>query len=235
MIEIKKEKMEENKSISFLYFLYKTSYHYEKNIIPVSEAIIQFILLHHMYDIIIEDEDVEEMIKKCMNFMITCEKSGYIVLENSKDLPFTNLRIQTENEEIMEIIHKFTESEEYIENINRSIQKKNSINRQYIQDLFHKFQKMNIDIQEEEEMIQDNPQEDGVPDEIIKIKSSDGSKTYLLNVSRWTCNCPSFQYSRYEEPTCKHVWKVYHERNPESIMHADHIGKRLEQSSMKEV
>lgn len=230
--------MEENKSISFLYFLYKISYHYENGIIPVSEAIIQFILLHHMYNIIIEDEDVEEMIKECMNFMIICEKSGYLFLENSKNLPFTNLRIQTENEEMTEIIQKFTASEEYIENINRSIQKKNSINRQSIQHVLNKFQKMNIDMQEEEdlqEMIQDNPQEDGIPDEIIKMKSSDGSKTYLVNVSRWTCNCPSFQYSRYEEPTCKHVWKVYHERNPESIMHADHIGKRLEQSSMKEV
>ncbi len=217
----KNNQMEENKSLSFLYFLYKMSYHYEKGIIPVSEAIIQFILLHHMYDIIIEDENVEEMIKECMKFMITCEKSGYLLLENSKDLPYTNARIQTENEEMMDIIHKFTESEEYIENINRSIQKKNSINRLYIQDLFQKFQKMNIDVQEEEdlqEMIQDNPQEDGVPDEIIKIKSSDGSKTYFVNVSRWTCSCPSFQYSRYEEPTCKHVWKVFEERKKTTVV-----------------
>jgi hypothetical protein len=217
--------MEENQSISFLYFLYKISYHYENGIIPVSEAIIQFILLHHMYNIIIEDENVEEMIKECMNFMINCEKSGYLFLENSKDLPFTNLRIQTENEEMTEIIQKFTASEEYIENINRSIQKKNSINRQSIQDVLNKFQKMNIDIEKDkkeeedlQEMMKEDEQEDGIPDEIIKMKSSDGSKTYLVNVSRWTCNCPSFQYSRYEEPTCKHVWKVYHERNPESIM-----------------
>lgn len=215
--------MEENTSLSFLYFLYKMSYHYEKGFVPVNEAISTYILSQNLHDILFQNGEVERLIKKCMNLMITYRNSGYLSMKNSKNLPFTEMRIESENEEMMEWIEKFEESEEYVENISKSIQKKNSINRQYIYDVFKQFHQMSLDMEKEEKeeetelqeaMEDDNQAEE---DEIIQIKSSDGSTTYQVNVSRWTCSCPSFQYSRYEEPTCKHVWKVFEERKKTAL------------------
>ena len=59
---------------------------------------------------------------------------------------------------------------------------------------------------EDEEEEEDNSEED---DKYEIVMSSDGKKEYRVNMTRWTCTCPAFKFSRYEEPRCKHVYDVY--------------------------
>ncbi len=70
---------------------------------------------------------------------------------------------------------------------------------------------------DEEESIagkeEEDEEEEEEEDEYEKVKSSDGKTEYIVNMSRWTCNCPGFMYSRYDPPQCKHVYQVYIEKN----------------------
>jgi hypothetical protein len=71
----------------------------------------------------------------------------------------------------------------------------------------------NMEIEEKEGNEENEESSDEETDEYEIVKSSDKKKEYKVNVSRWTCNCPGFMYSRYNPPQCKHVYQVYIEKN----------------------
>lgn len=216
--------------LSFLYFLYKISKDGEKmielgDVIPIYiMTIMGNDILHH------QESSIESVVNKLIYLLKTYRDSGFISLQDSKKIPFTKMRIETYNEEMMELIEQFEKSETYVQEICKAVQKKNVINRQYIEEVFQQFQKMSMEMEQNDDqnmkevkeyVAEEEETESEEEDEIVKVKSSNGKEIYEVNVSRWTCSCPSFQYSRYQEPTCKHVWKVYHERNPESIMNTN--------------
>lgn len=215
--------------LSFLYFLYKISKDGEK-MIELSDVIPIYIMtimgndiLHH------QESSIESVVNKLIYLFKTYRDSGFIYIQDSKKLPFTKIRIESYNKEMMKLIEQFEKSESYVQDMCSTVQKKNVINRQYIEEVFQQFQKISMEIKEDsdddqntkevkEDVAEEEESDSEEEDEIVKVKSSNGKEVYEVNVSRWTCSCPGFQYSRFQEPTCKHIWKVYHERNPESIM-----------------
>ncbi len=79
------------------------------------------------------------------------------------------------------------------------------------QELIHK--KMQDDYEESEES--EESEED---DRIVEVTSSNGEDKYYVNIDRWTCSCPSYQFSLYAEPTCKHLYQVYDKiKNGENV------------------
>ncbi len=58
--------------------------------------------------------------------------------------------------------------------------------------------------------LEEDDADDDVDDEnrIVEVKSSNGVDLYYVDTHQWTCTCPSYLYSLYVPPKCKHIEQV---------------------------
>jgi hypothetical protein len=215
--------MQKGIEIAFLYFLYKQS-NDGKKMLATHECIQSFILtntaiLESMNDTL----SIENTVHQLIHLFKIYRDTGYISIQDSKKLPFTNIRIEYENEEMLEMIGIFDSSEENVEQMCKTVQKKGEIVQSRVKDILEQFQQMSMEIESEREEVkkglnekeeeEEISEEESDDDNCVMVVSSDGKSTYHVNVVNWTCTCPSFKYSLYVEPTCKHIWKVYQTRD----------------------
>ncbi len=174
------------------------------------------------------DMTVEEEIRNVEECLIKLTNKNWIIRENDEYMVNENNRGVKEILEKMESIEnelKGTFDIEWKEEevMSGGVLKEEKEYMKKIYDMIHQeFCQMKKEREEWErekssymymEEEEEEESSDEGEDEYEKIKSSDGSTEYVVNMSRWTCNCPGFKYSLYDPPQCKHVYQVYIQKN----------------------
>jgi hypothetical protein len=173
-------------------------------------------------DMTIEEEilNVEECLIKLTNknwiiqendeFMVNKKNRGVKeILEKMENIERElkeRLDIEWTEEEVMSGDGVLKEEKEYMKNMYDMIHQEFCLMKKEREKLDRQ-KRSYMEMEEEEES------SDEENDEYEKVKSSDGRKEYMVNMSRWTCSCPGFMYSLYDPPQCKHVYQVYIKKN----------------------
>lgn len=188
----------------------------------IKEIVKERLVINPGIDLTVEEETAE--IEYCIEKLI---HKGWILVENNEYMVNQNNRGVNDILKRIDVLEKeleIEEKEEKEEENQESILKEEKEYMKKMYEMIHeeflkmkeerfklrkeyknKYQ-MEIEGEEEEESDEDL-------DDFVMVKSSNGQTEYKVNTSRWTCSCPSFTYSLYDPPQCKHVYQVYIDQN----------------------
>lgn len=188
----------------------------------IKEIVKERLVINPGIDLTVEEETSE--IEFCIEKLI---HKGWILVENNEYMVNQNNRGVNDILKRIDVLEKELEIEEKEEENQESILKEEKEYMKKMYEMIHEeFLKMKeerfklrkeyknkyqMEIEGEEKEEEEESDEDF--DDFVMVKSSDGKTEYKVNTSRWTCSCPSFTYSLYDPPQCKHVYQVYIEQN----------------------